>query len=428
MTEFEKAKDHKITTAMQYCAKSEDISANYLKDLIKNGRVIIPHNKNHYNLTKFTAIGQNLCVKINTNLGTSEDHAFIDDEIEKTKLAIEYGSDTIMDLSTEEDLSKIRKLIINNSLVPIGTVPIYEAMQIAAKKQNNFLNMTSDLLFSVIEEHAKEGIDFITIHAGITLENLKKYKNESRLTGIVSRGGSLISSWMANNKEENPLYKYYDRLLEMAHEYDVTLSLGDGLRPGSLHDSLDCAQISELLILGELVDRARKASVQVMVEGPGHVPLNEIKTNVEIQKKLTKNAPFYVLGMLPCDRGAGFDHITGAIGGAVAGWFGADMLCNVTASEHLGFPSIENIKESVIAFKLAAHIADIARGNKKALEENFKMSEARFNLTWEEQFKHALFPQHAKQIFEERKSKTNACSMCGSLCAMDRNKEINNLY
>ncbi len=419
MTQLEFAKQGKITDEMLFVAEREGKEPEEIRELVASGRVVIPRNVNHKNLENFCGIGEGLKVKINTNIGTSYDYVNIEEEIEKAKIAIEYGTDTLMDLSTGGDLKYIREKILEVCTVPLGTVPIYEAEFRVAKEKGSVYEMTADDLFEVIEEHGKQGVDYITVHCGITWETLKRYQNSNRLTGIVSRGGGLIAAWMFENKEENPLYKYYDRLLEIAREYDMTLSLGDGLRPGSLQDSTDRAQIAELMIIGELVERARKAGVQVMVEGPGHIPLNEIQTNVQIQKKLTNYAPFYILGMLPTDVAAGFDHIAGAIGGALAGWYGADMLCYVTPAEHLGLPTLEHVKQGVIAFKIAAHIADIARGNKEAIERNKKMSEARYKLNWEKQFELALYPKEAREIFNKRRSGTQACSMCGPFCPMN---------
>lgn len=418
MTQLEFAYAGIITEAMKYIAEREHKSPDEIRELVKSGKVVIPSNINHHNLTKFVGIGESLTVKINTNIGTSYDYINVEEEIQKAKIAIEYGTDTLMDLSTGGDLKFIREQILNVCSVPLGTVPIYEAEFKAAKKSSIY-DMTPDEIFEVIEEHGKQGVDYITVHCGITIETLRRYQNENRTTGIVSRGGGLIAAWMLKNQQENPLYRYYDRLLEIAREYDMTLSLGDGLRPGSINDSTDRAQIAELMIIGELVERAHKAGVQVMVEGPGHIPLNEIQTNVQIQKKLTKGAPFYILGMLPTDVAAGYDHIAGAIGGALAGWYGADMLCYITPTEHIGLPSVEDVKDGVIAFKIAAHIADIARGNASALERNKLMSEARYKLDWDKQFELALYGNEAKKIFERRASKTEACSMCGPFCPMN---------
>ncbi len=418
MTQLEAAMLGKITDAMLYVAGKEKMAPERLRELVGSGKVVIPANPNHETLTNFTGIGETLCVKVNTNIGSSYDYVNVGEELEKAKVSIEYGTDTLMDLSTGGDLRMIREKILGVCSVPLGTVPIYET-EFRVAKRSSVYDMTPDDLFEVIEEHGKQGVDYITVHCGITLEALRRYQNEERVTGIVSRGGGLLAAWMLKNKEENPLYKYYDRLLEIAREYDMTLSLGDSLRPGSTADSTDRAQISELMILGELVERARIAGVQTMVEGPGHIPLNDIQTNVEIQKKLTDGAPFYILGMLPTDTAAGFDHIAGAIGGALAGWRGADMLCYITPAEHLGLPTVQHVKDGVIAFKIAAHIADIARGNQAAVERNREMSEARYKLDWDKQFELALFPEDAKEIFGDRSSKTEACSMCGPFCPMN---------
>lgn len=419
MTQLEKARKGIITDEMYYIAEQEGISPEELREKVAQGLVVIPANPNHKSLERFTGIGEGLRVKVNVNIGTSYDYANLEEEIEKLNIAMEYGGDTVMDLSTGGDLENIMKTLIEKSKIPIGTVPIYEAEFMAAKQKGSFYNMTVDDLFEVIEEHGKRGVDFITVHCGVTFESLRRYQNTQRVTGIVSRGGGLMAAWMIHNEMENPLYKYFDRLLEIAREYDMTLSLGDGLRPGSIADSTDRPQIQELIIIGELVERARKAGVQAMVEGPGHIPLNEILTNVQIEKKLCKGAPFYILGMLPCDTAAGYDHIAGAIGGALAGMYGADMLCYLTPAEHLGLPSPEQVKEGLIAFRIAAHIADLARGNKKAIERNLLMSQARYKLDWKKQFELALFPNEAQKIFRERASKTKACSMCGPFCPMN---------
>ncbi|MEO0275822.1 MAG: phosphomethylpyrimidine synthase ThiC [candidate division WOR-3 bacterium] len=419
MTQIEFARKGIITEVMEKIAKDENVSPEFIREKVSEGEIVIPFNPNHKSLKKPCGIGSGLRTKINANIGTSFDYVNIDEEIEKLKVAIEYGADTVMDLSTGGDLKKIREKIIENSIIPVGTVPIYEAEIRAAQEKGSIFEMTPSLLFEVIEEHGKSGVDFITVHVGITLESLKRLKNQKRITGIVSRGGGLLAVWMMHNKKENPLYEKFDELLDIAREYDMTLSLGDGLRPGSIIDATDRAQIEELILLGELVERARSKGVQVMVEGPGHIPINEIKMNVEMEKKFCKNAPFYVLGPLPCDTGAGFDHIVGAIGGALAASYGVDFLCYVTPSEHLGLPKVEDVKHGVIASKIAAHIGDLAKGIKSAWEMNKKLSEARYKLKWEEEFKYMLFPEEAKKIFEERKSETKACSMCGPFCPMN---------
>jgi phosphomethylpyrimidine synthase len=419
MTQIEFAKKRIITDVMKKVAEDEKLPPEFIREKVEKGEIVIPFNPNHKSLKKPCGIGNGLRTKINANIGTSFDYVNIEEEIEKLKIAIEYGADTVMDLSTGGDLKKIREIIIENSIVPVGTVPIYEAEVRTAKEKGNILEMSPSVLFEVIEEHAKSGVDFMTVHVGITLESLKRLKNVKRITGIVSRGGGLLAIWMLHNNKENPLYEKFDELLDIAREYDVTLSLGDALRPGSIIDSTDRPQIEELILLGELVERAREKGVQVMVEGPGHIPINEIKMNVEMEKKFCKNAPFYVLGPLPCDTGAGFDHIVGAIGGAIAASFGVDFLCYVTPSEHLGLPKPSDVKYGVIASKIAAHIGDLAKGIKYSWEMNKKLSEARYRLDWEEMFKYMLFPKEARKIYEERKSKTSACSMCGPYCPMN---------
>lgn len=423
MTQIEKARRGIVTEQMEAVAREEGMSPHEIRELVACGAVVIPSNPRH-SIVRFAGIGQGLSVKVNVNLGTSYEYSDLDEEIKKLEIAHEYGADTVMDLSIGGDVEKIMKSLLERAKVPLGTVPIYEAELRAAKERGSILNMTADDLFEVIEEHGRRGVDFITVHCGVTLGTLERCMNSARTTGIVSRGGGLIAAWIMHNEQENPLYVHFDRLLEIAREYDMTLSLGDGLRPGSVFDSTDRAQIQELIILGELAERARRAGVQVMIEGPGHIPLTEIAMNIQIAKKLCGNAPFYILGMVPCDTAAGFDHIAGAIGGAIAGMHGADMLCYVTPAEHLGLPSLEHVKEGIIAFKIAAHVADVARGNKKAILRNRLMSEARYRLDWEEQFRHALFPDEARKIHRERSSKAKTCSMCGPFCPMNLIREI----
>lgn len=418
-TQLELARLGKITEAMAYVAEAEGVSPEEVREKVARGLVVIPANPNHRTLSRFTGIGSGLSVKVNANLGTSYDYINPEEELQKLELALKAGADAVMDLSTGGDLKAIRQAILGACPVPVGTVPIYEAEFYAAKTKGSIFKLTADDLFSTIEAHGKEGVDFITVHCGVTRKTLEHYRNARRVTGLVSRGGGLLAAWMIQNDAENPLYERFDWLLEIARTYDLTLSLGDGLRPGSLADDLDGAQVAELIVLGELVERARKAGVQVMVEGPGHVPLNEIKTNVQLEKRLCRDAPFYILGMLPVDTAAGFDHIAGAIGGAVAGMYGADMLCYLTPAEHLGLPAPEHVYLGVVAFKIAAHAADVARGNPRAIERNRKMSEARYRLDWAAQFELALYPEEAKQVFAQRASRTRACSMCGPFCPMN---------
>jgi phosphomethylpyrimidine synthase len=420
MTQMKLAKKRKITQEMEAVARAEGIEAERIRRGVANGRIVIPKNVNREEISP-VGIGEGLRVKVNANIGTSSDFASISDEIEKAEAAVKYGADAIMDLSTGGDLEKIRHEIMKVP-VPLGTVPIYEAGTKAIKKRGSIVDMSDDDLFNVIEKQAKEGVDFMTLHAGLNTESLEVVLKEGRTTGIVSRGGSFLAAWMIHNKKENPLYSDYDYLLELAKEYDVTLSLGDALRPGCIKDATDNAQIKELLILGELTKRARDAGVQCMVEGPGHVPLNEIEANIKMQKKICDGAPFYVLGPLVTDIACGYDHITGAIGGAVAGFAGADFLCYVTPSEHLALPDVQDVRDGVIAFKIAAHAADIARGVDR--ERDFEMSKARFGLDWERQLEFCIDPERAKACRGERvPHDSEVCSMCGEFCAMKIVKE-----
>jgi len=364
-------------------------------------------------------IGKGLRTKINANIGTSKDYNDIEREMEKLRVAIEAGADAVMDLSTGGDIKAIRSQILENSSVAIGTVPIYQAMVAAGERHGNIAKMAEDELFGIIEKQAEEGVDFVTVHCGVTLKTLQVLKGEGRYLDIVSRGGALLVELMIYNGKENPLYKDYGRLLEIAKKYDLVLSLGDGLRPGCLADATDRAQLNELITLGELTEIAWQDGVQVMIEGPGHVPINQVETNVKIQKELCKGAPFYVLGPLVTDIAPGYDHITSAIGAAIAGSAGADFLCYVTPSEHLRLPTVEDVKEGVIASKIAAHAADIAKGVKGALQKDIEMAKARKALDWEAQIKLSVDPEKARRLRTEGKpSDETVCSMCGEYCAI----------
>ncbi len=420
MTQMKLARNGKITQEMKAVADAESIEAEKIRKGIASGRIVIPKNAKRGDIPP-VGIGEGLQVKVNANIGTSTDFASIRDEIDKAKIAVKYGADTIMDLSTGGDLEKIRKEIMKIP-VPLGTVPIYQAGTEAIKRKGSIVDMREDDLFNVIEKQAKEGVDFMTLHVGLTTESLEIVLKEGRTTGIVSRGGSFLAAWMIHHKKENPLYSDYDYILEIAKEYDVTLSLGDSLRPGCINDATDSAQVKELLILGELTKRAREEDVQCMVEGPGHVPLNEIEANIKMQKKICDGAPFYVLGPLVTDIACGYDHISGAIGGAVAAYSGADFLCYVTPSEHLALPDLEDVRTGTVAFKIAAHAADIARGNSR--ERDFEMSKARFGLDWEKQLEYCIDPEKAIAYRKERlPHDTEVCSMCGEFCAMRIVKE-----
>lgn len=400
---------------MKGIAKDEAIDPDKLLKLVRSGRAVIPSNPRHKDL-KPCAIGENLRVKINANIGTSRDYIDLREELEKVKVAIEFGADAIMDLSTGGDIRAIRRSIIAKSTVPLGTVPIYEAV-CKTSKRGGPVNMKDDDLFKTIEEHAKDGVDFMTVHCGVTQQTAASLLKHKRVTGVVSRGGALLVAWMHKNGRENPLYKDYDYLLDLAKEHEFALSLGDGLRPGSIADATDAPQLHELMVLGKLVERARVAGVQAMVEGPGHIPLNQIEANVKIEKAVCKGAPFYVLGPLVTDIGAGYDHITGAIGGALAAYFGADFLCYVTPSEHLSLPTVDDVRDGVIASRIAAHAADVARGRGTAWDRS--MSEARKAFKWERMFSLSLDPAKARSYRRRRGSTSpKVCSMCGDLCAM----------
>ncbi len=418
MTQLELARKGTISPQMLLIAQQERIDAETVRQEVANGYIVIPANINHTNLTPI-GIGRGLRTKINANIGTSSDQGNTNTESEKLRVATEFGADTVMDLSTGGDIPAIRKAIINNSSVPIGTVPIYQAGIEAINQFGAIVKMNEDQIFNVIEEHAQDGVDFITVHCGITQAAIAHLKKQGRLTDVVSRGGAFLIGWMLHNERENPLYDQYNRLLEIASKYDMTLSLGDGLRPGSLADATDRAQIEELVTLGYLVQRAQEAGIQVMVEGPGHVPLDQIETNIKLQKAICKGAPFYVLGPLVTDVAAGYDHITGAIGGAIAAAAGADFLCYVTPSEHLSLPTPEDVKQGVIASRIAAHAADIVKGVKGAAEWDRKISLARKNLDWETQANLSLDPKLAQIVHQRYMGKGDTCSMCGDYCAME---------
>jgi len=418
MTQLESAKKQITTHLMRKVSASEGINPKILRGRLANGKVVIPNNKNH-KIARPCAVGLGLKTKINANIGTSTDKSEIKDELNKLKVAVINGTDTIMDLSVGGSLRKIRKAIIKHAPVPVGTVPIYEAAVNAQRKYGSFLKLKVDELFEVIEEQAEDGVDFFTIHSGVTRNTLKTLKKTTRLLGIVSRGAAIISSWMAYHQKENPLFEHFDRVLDIAYKYDITLSLGDGLRPGSIWDATDQAQLAELKVLGELRRIANKKNVQVMIEGPGHIPINQIEKNIRLEKKICHGAPFYVLGPLVTDVAAGYDHISSAIGAGLAASLGADFLCYVTASEHLRHPSIEDVREGVIASKIAAHAADLAKGIKSAWEWDRQMSIARRNRNWQRQIKLAIDTDKAKEYRNSSPPNlADVCTMCGDYCSI----------
>jgi len=418
MTQLECAKNNIVTPLMKRIGREEGKSPNLILKWIKEGRVVILHNRKR-NIKKPCAVGWGLRTKVNANIGTSTDKSQISDELKKIEVAVKFGADTIMDLSVGGNLKKIRKQILGYSPVPVGTVPVYEIAVNAQKIKGNFLRFSIDDILANLESQAEEGVDFFTIHAGVTKKSLGTLKKHKRLLDIVSRGGAILASWITCNKKENPFYEYFDRILDVAYAYDITLSLGDGLRPGSILDATDRPQIAELRILGDLAKRARKRNVQVMIEGPGHVPLNQIERNVLLEKKICRGAPFYVLGPLVTDIAAGYDHISSAIGGALAASKGADFLCYVTPSEHLRHPSVEDVKEGVIAYRIAAHAADIAKGIRSAVQWDRKMSEARNRRDWKQQIALSIDPEKAKIYRASSKPQLlDVCTMCGKYCSI----------
>ncbi len=422
-TQIKAAKNGQITEEMRIVAKDEDNLLQRVRQRIAKGTLIITRNVRRENVHP-TGIGEGLRTKVNTNIGTSPDMCDVNLEIEKAKIAVKYGTDTLMDLSIGGNIDEIRRTILKAVDVPIGTVPIYQAAIEAAKKKGAIIHMTEDDIFNTIERHAKDGVDFMTVHCGVTQQIVKRIARHPRLMGIVSRGGTFLTAWILRHNKENPLYSNYDYLLEIAAEYDFALSLGDGLRPGCIFDSTDWPQIQELLTIGELVERARAANVQAMVEGPGHLPLNHVESNVQLEKSICKDAPFYVLGPIVTEIAPGYDHIVGAIGGALAGLAGADFLCYLTPSEHLGLPNLEDVKEGVIATKIAAHAVDIVKLGSKASARDLAMAKARANLDWKKQFENALDPEKAMKIRSRVKLKRpETCSMCSEYCALKILKE-----
>ncbi len=411
------ALEGRITNEMRHVAAEENLSPDQVCASLACGESAIPANPAHKSL-KPKGIGKPFSVKVNANIGTSL--ACNDPELELAKLqaAIDAGADAVMDLSTGVGAGDLRKEIIERSTIPVGTVPIYDAALDAFEKKGDPSLFSPDDLFEAISRHAEEGIDFVTLHCGVTRSAVEKVRSIGRVTRIVSRGGSLLAKWMEREGEENPLYTRYDEMLVILRKHDVTISLGDGLRPGSGADATDPAQIEELVTLGELTLRAWDAGVQVMVEGPGHIPLNQVQANVVLQKRLCHGAPFYVLGPLVTDVGAGYDHITGAIGGALAGMAGADFLCYVTPAEHLSLPNLDDVRRGVMASRIAGHAVDIARGNQAAIARDLEMSRCRASLDWNGQIDNALDPLEVRNRLAERHDLEDECSMCGKLCAM----------
>jgi phosphomethylpyrimidine synthase len=423
-TQMEYAKRGKVTDEMKEVARKEDLPPEFIMRGLAEGRIIITRNLDHE--IPAMAIGDGLRIKVNANIGTSRDICDVDTELSKAKAAHDAGADTLMDLSTGGDIDAIRRKIMKATPLPIGTVPIYQAAIIAQEKRGAIVDMTEDDLFNAVERNAKDGVDFVTVHCGVNRVSVDRIKRSKRLTGIVSRGGTFLAAWIMHNDQENPLYEHYDYLLELAKKYDMALSLGDGLRPGCIQDATDAPQIQELVTIGELVDRARAAGVQAMVEGPGHIPLDQIDANVKLEKAICKGAPFYVLGPLVTDIAPGYDHIVGAIGGAAAAMAGADYLCYVTPTEHIGLPDVEDVREGVIVSRIAAHAGDLVRRRDKAIVWDNDMSKARADLDWRRQIDLSINPARARKVKEERspgEMTDKGCSMCGEFCAIKILKE-----
>jgi len=417
MTQLEAARQGRITQAMQDVAEYEGISGEVIMAGVAGGRIVVPKNKHH----AFTAkgIGKGLTTKVNANIGTSPSHFNLDEELEKLDVSVDAGADAVMDLSTGGRLDEILTRIIRHSPVMIGTVPIYKAVSKVLAEGRKCAEISADEIFAEIENQAALGVDFITVHCGITRHSLEVLQTCERMMGIVSRGGSLMAEWIMRNQKENPLFAQYDRLLDIARAHDVTLSLGDGLRPGTIFDAEDRAQVTELIILGELARRAREAGVQVMIEGPGHVPLNRIAGDMKLEQRICDGAPYYVLGPLPTDIAAGYDHITGAIGGAIAAANGADFLCYVTPAEHLSLPGVAEVREGVVASKIAAHIGDLEKGVQSAWEKDRRMSMARNRFDWQSMFELCVDPAKARRMRMQSEDKDrDVCTMCGDFCAL----------
>lgn len=423
MTQIEAARKNIVSDLVKKVARAEKVPCQFILKGLKQGTIVIPANKLR-RLKQPCAIGKGLRTKINANIGTSPAHGTVSEELRKLEICLRYKADTVMDLSTGNNLVRVRRAIIKSSPMPVGTVPLYEVAVRTHQNKIPFEKVSVDDIFKVIKRQAEDGVDFFTVHAGVTQDVLQSLKKVHRVAGMVSRGGALIAQWMRKNRRENPLYENFNSLLSIAKKYDITLSLGDGLRPGSVCDATDLPQIEELKILGKLAERANREGVAAMIEGPGHIPINQIQTNVCLEKKLCNNAPFYVLGPLVTDVAAGYDHISSAIGAALAGYYGADFLCYVTPSEHLGIPTLDDVKEGIIAYRIAAHSADIAKGLKGAIEWDRTVSRFRKSRMWGRHIMSSLDPQKAADIHKRFKTKpADVCSMCGEYCALKISEE-----
>ena len=417
MTQISEAKKGQITKEIRYVSKTEKIDLDIIRKRVASGKIVIPYNPIHS--PDALGIGKGLRVKVNANIGTSREYCKPREEIEKAIVSVEAGAHAVMDLSTGGNLDEIRISLLKSVDIPFGTVPIYQTGIEAISKHGAIVDMTEDDMFNMFEHQAKQGIDFAVTHVGVTKESVERLRKQKRLIPMVSRGGAFHMAWILHNEQENPLYKNFEYLLEIAKKYDVTLSLGDGMRSGSLYDSNDRAKLQEMLIIGELVEMAREKGVQAMVEGPGHMPLNDIPPNIKIMKTVTREAPYFVLGPLVTDIAPGYDHFVGGIGGAIAGLAGADFLCYLTPAEHLSLPDKDDVREGVIATRIAAHAADLARGIDRDVD--FDFSKAREKLEWNKMFDLCIDSKRAKEYRGKRLpiEDENACSMCGNLCAIE---------
>ncbi|QJR21936.1 Phosphomethylpyrimidine synthase ThiC [Brevinematales bacterium NS] len=416
MTQLEYARKNLITPEMIEVARQEELSPEEVKDLVLKGEVVIL--KNNRRKTLPLGVGTKMRTKVNANIGSSPEKMDVSWELEKLSVCEKYGADTVMDLSLGVILNSVRQEILKRTQLPVGTVPLYQVGFELSRKSQRLEDMTIEHFLDVLRQQGEEGVDFVTIHAGVTQKAWGYIKEKSRILDVVSRGGAMICAWMEKNNQENPLYEHFDRILEVCREYDMTISLGDGMRPGATADASDRAQIEELITLGELAKRAREAGVQVMIEGPGHVPLDQVVANIQMEKSLCDRAPFYILGPLVTDMAAGYDHIAAAIGGAVAGAAGADFLCYVTPAEHLCLPDLEDVKQGIIASKIAAHAADMVKNPKRFRKIDDEMSRARKALDWETMFRLSLDPELARKRRESSGVKENYCSMCGEFCSV----------
>jgi len=418
MTQRDAALQGTITPEMKIVAEREYMNEEYVCHKVASGEMTILKNTIH--AISPIAIGGGSTIKVNANIGTSPKHMDINEELEKLRAAVAAGTDTVMDLSLGAIINTVRRAIMDASPVPVGTVPIYQMGFEMSKAGRHISDMTIEDFLSVVRQQAEEGVDYMTVHAGVTRRAVDLYMQQGRLLNIISRGGSMLAGWILRNEKENPLYTHYDDILDILHEYDVTISIGDGMRPGAIADATDRAQIEELVTLGELTQRAWDKGVQVLVEGPGHIPLNQIEANIRLQKAVTNNAPFYILGPLPCDVGAGHDHLTGAIGGAWAAYFGADYLCYLTPAEHLRLPNVDDVREGVIGTKIAAHCADLARGNVRAWERNRAIAKARNELNWDKIISLCIDEQKARKMRTESEAANDSvCTMCGEFCSIE---------